>query len=124
MNSTPAIDLALPRFESLPTKLFAGFVERYDCQSPAGIPDQWQRFSPCLGKIPGQVGKTAYGVVYNFDSDGNFDYMCGVEVTASSDLPRGISSLAVPGQKYAVFMHSGCYWIRRTCALLGHPSTS
>jgi AraC family transcriptional regulator len=107
MNSTPALDLAPPRFETQRPILIAGLVQRHDCQSPAGIPDQWQRFSPYIGIIPRQVGKEAYGVVYNFDSDSNFDYLCGVEVSDASDLPQGITSLQMAGQKYAVFAHRG-----------------
>jgi AraC family transcriptional regulator len=107
MNSTPTVDLAPPRFETLMPMRFAGLVERYDCQSSGGIPDQWQRFTPYLGNIPGQVGKIAYGVCFNFGGDGNFDYMCGVEVASASDLPKGLTSLTAPGQRYAVFEHRG-----------------
>jgi AraC family transcriptional regulator len=107
MTSTPTSELEPPRFETLKPMLFAGLVERYDCQSPAGIPNQWQRFAPFLGNIPRQVGKIAYGVIYNFDGDGHFDYLCGVEVAAAGDLPKGITSLPVPAQKYAVFTHRG-----------------
>jgi AraC family transcriptional regulator len=99
--------------------LYAGLVERYDCQAPAGIPDQWQRFTPYLGNIPGQVGKVAYGVIYNFDGDGNFNYMCGVEIAAAADLPKRITSLPVPAQKYAVFSHRGhIAGIRATCTAI------
>src|SRR5262249_28681154 len=59
------------------------------------------------GQVPGQVGKTAYGVVYNFDSDSNFDYLCGVEVRGSAPLPNGFQSLQIPSQKYVVFRHAG-----------------
>jgi AraC family transcriptional regulator len=107
MNSTSELELAPPRFETLEPKLFAGLVERYDCRSPGGIPDQWQRFTPHLDIIPARVGKAAYGVIYNFDREGNFDYMCGVEVKALSELPRGITSVSVPGQRYAVFLNCG-----------------
>jgi AraC family transcriptional regulator len=107
MSATPTAELTPPRFETKKPMLVARVVERYDCQSPGGIPDQWQRFSPYLGKIPGQVGQTAYGVIYNFDGDGNFDYMCGVEIAAAADLPRGITSLQVPEQNCAVFTHRG-----------------
>jgi AraC family transcriptional regulator len=107
MNATPIADIAPDRFETHEPMLLAGLVERYACQSPQGIPGQWQRFSPYLGRIAGQRGKTAYGVVYNFDSDSNFDYMCGVEVQGSSSLPEGFQSLQVPRQKYAVFAHKG-----------------
>jgi AraC family transcriptional regulator len=107
MNSTPTLELAPPRFETHGPMLIAGLVARHDCQSPAGIPDQWQRFAPYIGMIPTQVGKAAYGVIYNFDSDSNFDYLCGVEVSDASNLSQGITSLQVAGQKYAVFAHRG-----------------
>lgn len=107
MNSTPATDLAPPRFESLNDLWIAGLAERYECDSAAGIPGQWQRFSPNLGNIPGQVGQAAYGVIYNFDKEGSFDYLCGVEVKATADLPQGLTMLRVPKQEYAVFTHRG-----------------
>jgi AraC family transcriptional regulator len=107
MNSTSTVDLAPPRFETQRPMLFAGLVERHDCQSPAGIPDQWQRFAPYIGMIPTQVGKVAYGVIYNFDSDSNFDYLCGVEVSNASLLPQGLTSLQIAAQKYAIFTHRG-----------------
>jgi len=107
MSATPVQNLAPPRFETLRPMVVAGFVERHNCESAAGIPDQWQRFVPYLGSIPGQVGKVAYGVVYNFDRESNFDYMCGVEVAGSPVLPKGMTSLSLPPQKYAVFTHRG-----------------
>jgi AraC family transcriptional regulator len=107
MNATPSTELEPPRFENFRPILFAGLVERYNCQSPAGIADQWQRFGPHIGRIPGQVGPIAYGVIYNFDSEGNFDYMCAVEVGGPSALPNGLSNLHVPVRKYAIFSHRG-----------------
>jgi AraC family transcriptional regulator len=107
MNATPVPEIAPDRFETHEPMRFAGLVERYACESPQGIPAQWQRFSPYLGHISAQVGKAAYGVVYNFDSDSNFDYMCGVEVQGSSPLPDGFQILQVPRQKHAVFIHKG-----------------
>ena len=107
MNSTPTANLAPPRFETLNPMMVAGLVERHDCQSPAGIPDQWQRFSPISGTSNDRLGKVAYGVISNFDSDSNFDYLCGVEVSSASDLSTGLSSLQIAAQKYAVFTHRG-----------------
>jgi AraC family transcriptional regulator len=107
MNATPVADLSPPRFETSKPMRLAGLVERYNCQSPAGIPDQWQRFAPYLGKMPGQVGKVAYGASYNFDGESDFDYLCGVEVAGSPDLPPGMTSLQIPAQEYAVFTHRG-----------------
>lgn len=107
MNTPNVPDLEPPRFETLKPMTVAGLVERYGCEAPVGIPDQWQRFSPYLGNIPTQVGTISYGVCYNFDSDGNFDYMCAVEVADASGLPKGFKSLSVPAQRYAVFTHRG-----------------
>ncbi len=107
MTATPLPELAAPRFVTSQPMRVAGLVEHYLCQASGGIPDQWQRFGPRIGHIPGQVGNVAYGVIYNFDSDSNFDYMCAVEVKEPHDLPQGLETLLLPAQKYAVFTHTG-----------------
>ena len=85
--------------------LIAGLGTRYSCETSTGIPAQWQRFVPHLGSIPGQVGKKAYGVKCNFDEEGNFDYICGVEVADFSRVPAEWSRIRIPEQDYAVFRH-------------------
>ncbi len=107
MNAAPYPDLDPPRFETSEPMVLAGLVERHPCETPAGIPDQWQRFGPYIGALQGQVNKVAYGASYNFDGESDFDYMCGVEVAGSPDLPKGITTLRVPAQRYAVFTHKG-----------------
>ncbi len=107
MNTTPVPDLAPPRFESHDPMRVAGLVDRYNCESTAGISGQWQRLGPYFGMIPKQVGRFAYGVCFNFDNEANFDYLCGVEVASDADLPKGLTSVSVPRQKYAVFTHVG-----------------
>jgi AraC family transcriptional regulator len=94
-----------PRFETSRPLLIAGLGERYDCETSAAIPMQWQRFGPYIGNIPGETGDVAYGVCANGDDAGNFDYVAGVEVTDFSDLPRELSRVRIPAQKYAVFSH-------------------
>ena len=93
------------RFETGKVLLIAGIAQRYTCETSAGIPSQWQRFVPHIGSIPGQIGKTAFGVRCNCDEDGNFDYLCGVEVPDFSTLAPGLSRVRIPAQKYAVFSH-------------------
>ncbi|QDU73860.1 Right origin-binding protein [Bremerella volcania] len=103
MNSSATTDLSEPTIEDLPALRLAGLVQRYHCESPESIPRQWERLDPYLGNINGQVGATAYGVVYEFDPEGNFAYLTGVEVTEDPQIPADFQRLTVPPQRYAVF---------------------
>jgi AraC family transcriptional regulator len=105
MNETLIANLAPPRFESLKPLLVAGLCERYNRESSKAIPAQWQRFQPYIGNIPGQIGRTAYGVRFNSDEEGNFDYIAGVEVADFSRLPPELGRVRVAAQTYAVFSH-------------------
>jgi AraC family transcriptional regulator len=87
--------------------VLAGIVEQYDTQSSSSIPDQWKRFSRYIGRIGGAVDEVTYGVIYNVNPGGTFDYMCGVEVTQGAVLPAGLSSLELAARRYAVFVHRG-----------------
>jgi AraC family transcriptional regulator len=105
MDETLLTNMEPPRFENFKTLLIAGLSERYNAETTAGIPAQWQRFVPHLGHIPGQVGRTTYGVVCQGDDAGNIEYICGVEVSDFSKLPPELSRLRIPEQRYAVFTH-------------------
>ncbi len=93
------------RFEHGEVLLIAGIGQRYTCETSAGIPAQWQRFLPYLGTVPGQIGRTAYGVRSNSDDEGGFDYVCGVAVSGFSSVSSDWSRLRIAAQKYAVFSH-------------------
>jgi AraC family transcriptional regulator len=97
--------LEQPRFEDGEPMLLAGLRDHYTRETMKEIPALWQRFGPYLGEIPGQVGDVAYGVC--FPSADGFDYMAGVEVNRSSELPDGFSEVTMPTQRYAVFAHQG-----------------
>ena len=105
MDETYVANLQPPRFENGRPLLVAGLGERYSCESSKAIPSQWQRFGPHIGNIPGQIGRTAYGVRCNSDDEGNFDYISGVEVSDFSELPPNFSRVRIPEQRYAVFSH-------------------
>src|SRR5262245_7572073 len=61
---------ALPvRLENGRILLVAGIVQRYTCETSAGIPSQWQRFVPRIGDVPAQIGRTTFGVRWNGDED-------------------------------------------------------
>jgi AraC family transcriptional regulator len=105
MDESLLANLAPPRFENGKPLLIAGLNERYNCEASLGIPAQWQRFNEYFGKVPGQIGNVAYGVCYNADDSGNFDYLCGVEVSDFSSVPAELNRMRVPAQHYAVFTH-------------------
>ena len=78
------------------------------CSSPAStsatttppaprFPPQWQRFTPHLDHVPGQVGHTAYGVIHNSDDAGHADYLTGVEVKDFSAAAGGVQPAADSG---------------------------
>jgi AraC family transcriptional regulator len=105
MDQTLLVSLEPPRFENAPEMLVAGLSARYSCDASSAIPAQWQRFVPHLGSIPGQVGNVAYGVCYNSDDAGNFDYLCAVRVSDFSRLTPDWARLRIPARRYAVFTH-------------------
>jgi AraC family transcriptional regulator len=101
-------ELEPPRFVDGKPMLIAGISKRYNrnemLTAMTGIPLQWQRFLPQMIKAQGDTGVVAYGVSYNGDEAGNFDYLCGTEVTES--LPE-FSCASLSAQHYAVFTHRG-----------------
>jgi len=103
MDDTQLVNLNPPRFENGKRLLVAGLSGRYTCETSAGIPSQWQRFVPHLGHIPGEIGRTTYGVCCNSDEAGNFDYICGAEVTDFSRLPADWARMRIPEHRYLVF---------------------
>jgi AraC family transcriptional regulator len=105
MDQSLLTHLEPPRFEDGQPFLVAGLSARYSCDTSHAIPSQWQRFGPYFGKLPKQVGGIGYGVCYNGDDAGNFDYLCGVEVSDFSNLPAELTSLRIAAQRYAVFTH-------------------
>lgn len=96
-----------PRIEMGSAKTIAGLKLRYNDQTRAKIPAQWERFAPHLGKVPGQIGATSYGVCFNNGDHCEFDYLTGVEVGDSAKLPGDFNHVKIPAQRYAVFTHDG-----------------
>ncbi|MBU7036422.1 MAG: AraC family transcriptional regulator [Theionarchaea archaeon] len=67
------------------------------------IPQLWFKLGPRMNEIKHRVGP-AYGVMDNYDEgSGTFDYIAGIEVDSSADIPEGMVSIDVPEQTYAVF---------------------
>ena len=105
MDESLIIELGPPRIETGRALLIAGIGQRYRFETNQGIPQQWERFVPHIGHVPGQVGKVSYGVCCNADGAGNFEYIAGVEVATFDDVPTEFSRIRIPPQRYAVFAH-------------------
>src|ERR1700687_3777327 len=56
MEETLRTSVPPVRFEHGKALLIAGIVQRYTCETSAGIPSQWQRFMPHVGAVPAQIG--------------------------------------------------------------------
>ena len=92
------------KFVSRPTFTLAGMAMRVKPQGKT--PGQlWDEFGPHMGEVPHVVGaEVAYGLSDNMDmATGEFDYMAGMQVNSTADLPAGMVAREVPAQSYAVF---------------------
>ena len=97
-----------PRFANRRPLRVAGVAAHYDEQSSDAFARQWESFAPMIGKMPGQVGTDAYGVVTGtFGGAHGFGYMVGVEVSSFDQVPASFRRLTIPAQRYAVFVHEG-----------------
>jgi AraC family transcriptional regulator len=85
--------------------LIAGINSTYTFDTTHNIPKQWERFAPQMGNVLGRVGKSSYGVSWNYKPGCGFDYLCGVEVSAAGKLPADYTQVHIPAQRYAVFTH-------------------
>jgi AraC family transcriptional regulator len=94
-----------PRFENAKEMLIGGVSESYTPQTTVKIPQQWEKFAPRIGKVPGQIGKTSYGVCWNHRADCGFDYLSGVQISDATNLPGDLTQVRIPAGRYAVFTH-------------------
>ena len=96
------------RYEDGRPMLFAGIRRMHAFASMAkDIPRQWDDFVK-LGKLPGQVGTTAYGAICGGDpKTQTMEYMCAVEVQSFDAVPKELGRMRVPPARYAVFRHEG-----------------
>ena len=101
-------ELAAPRFANAKEMLIAGLSVHYNSRMMKGMTEQWMRFGPQLGRIPGQVGRAAFGVAYNAqETPFSMDYMCAVQVESAEKLSSEFTTLRLSAHRYAIFPHPG-----------------
>jgi AraC family transcriptional regulator len=119
MTETVTDTIEPPRFETTQALLIAGLGDRFSHESSSGIPGLWQRFNAESEHIPGKVSDVAYGVCFNTDDSGNFDYIAGLQVRDFSGIPKEYMRVRIAPQRYAVFTHrEHISTIRRTVATI------
>jgi AraC family transcriptional regulator len=104
-GARPAI--APVRSERLGEMKFVGLCEHVPFSQLQNIASQWQRFMPHYGEIENKAHPIPAGVSTNLDEEGNFDYICAVEVKRFGALPKGLMQITLPPQTYTVFRHDG-----------------
>ncbi|MBN9361716.1 MULTISPECIES: AraC family transcriptional regulator [unclassified Devosia] len=102
------VELCAPRIENRPPMRIAGLLARHVMNGDAAIPAQWQRFNPYVGNVPGEVPGVYYGLSGRyFPQTGECEYMAGMEVRETAELPREFTLITVPAQRYARLSHRG-----------------
>jgi AraC family transcriptional regulator len=105
MKEKPAARLETPRFVEGKALLIAGLRKLYAPGTMNGIAAQWQSFAPHIGKIPGQIGRTTYGVCWQEPGKEDLEYLSGVEVSGFAGVPNDFTVVSLVPTKYAVFPH-------------------
>lgn len=119
VNPAPA-GLERPGLENGKRMLIAGIRNRYTADAMNKLSDQWQRFAPHIGRVPGQIGRTAYGLVFQTKGSESTEYLSGVEVSSCEGQPAEFDCVTVPEQRYVVFVHQGhVSTIWNTCDAIG-----
>jgi len=106
-SEATGVHLEEPRMEDRNSLLVAGLMKAYTEETSKEMPQLWRELAPHIGKMPGQVGRKAYGVIYNLSKTGDFAYLAGVEVSSAADVPDDFNVVRIPDVSYAVFPHAG-----------------
>ncbi len=84
------------------------------CQTEMGktmedLPKLWDEYMRRMGEIKNRIDeKVGYGVSTPHDPESKkFTYLAGVEVSDDSNVPEGMTSIAIRSGKYVVFIHKG-----------------
>lgn len=99
----PALDP--PRLVERGPLRVVGLSEVHSFATTIAIPAQWQRFMPFYEAIPFKTEEIPIGVTRAADEDGQFPYVCAVEVARFGEIPRELVKLEIGARRYAVYEH-------------------
>jgi AraC family transcriptional regulator len=92
-----------PVIETMPDRLFVGPSKSYDMQTRTAIPAQWAAYNEADQMPEHVIPDNWYGLCYDFADEGQFSYLCGMEVTKRGALPPGQTLVTLPAGRYARF---------------------
>jgi AraC family transcriptional regulator len=105
LEASTAMPIEPPRLIESPAIRVVGLVEHCTWEGAIKIPAQWQRFMPYVSAIPAPLQRFPVGVGRVTDDDGQFDYICGIEVARFGEIPPELVQLEIPKRTYAAFQH-------------------
>ena len=103
----PELRLEPPRIVEGEATRVVGLAEHFSWETVIKIPAQWQRFMAYFSAIPARLDRTPVGIGRATGDEGEFDYICGVEVARFGELPPELTQIEIPQRSYAVFQHRG-----------------
>lgn len=104
-----AVGLGLnqPTFQDNSELCIAGINRRYSMETRLHIPRQWEAFVPRASEIKNAGPVPFFGVSWNTQANCDFDYLTGLEIYGSEELPSDMIAMTLPAGRYAVFSHTG-----------------
>lgn len=107
MQKEMLIDVPRPEIKTWGSFRVMGMSAQCSFENNSAIPGLWQSFNARENEIEAPVSRAAFGVCCDADGKGNFRYVAGYEVGATSPRPKGMDDIIRPAGRYAVFTHSG-----------------
>ena len=107
LKASEASALEAPRLVERDTVRAVGLSEPCSFETMIKIPAQWQRFMPYYDAIVDKVDPIPLGVSQVPDEEGQFRYICAIEVARFVDTPKELVKVEIAPRTYAVFTHRG-----------------
>jgi AraC family transcriptional regulator len=107
LKAGEASHLAAPRIGEEGLLRAVGLSAIFSFTTTIGIPAQWQLFMDYYDAIPAKLDRIPIGISQAPDDNGQFPYICAVEVSRFGDIPQELVKHEIPPRAYAVFKHQG-----------------
>lgn len=108
LRASPSASVGVPRLVACDAVKVVGLSEPCSFATTIRIPEQWQRFMTTFhGAIPGRLDRMPIGLTLPADDEGEFAYVCAIEVRTFDGAPAGLARVDFAPREYAVFEHRG-----------------